>query len=170
LDGAHEQPDLPADPAGRAPGLDTDGAPTDGVGQLRARVALDEEFDRARSDVVASRHRMRSGVSGCRNRKQEERSVNTALWIAAGLLAALALSGAITKTFVSKEKLGAHAGGEWTRDASAGFVRTLRILEILAAIGLVLPAVLGVAPVMVAVTAARWIVLMVGAMITHGLG
>lgn len=96
--------------------------------------------------------------------------MNTALWIAAGLLAALALSGAITKTFVSKEKLGAHAGGEWTRDASAGFVRTLRILEILAAIGLVLPAVLGVAPVMVAVTAARWIVLMVGAMITHGLG
>ena len=94
--------------------------------------------------------------------------MNTALWIAAGLLAAVALVGGITKTFVPKERLGAHAGGEWTRDASAGFVRTLRILEILAAIGLLLPAVLGVAPIMVPVTAACWVVLMVGAMITHG--
>ncbi len=94
--------------------------------------------------------------------------MNTALWIAAGLLAAVALVGGITKTFVPKERLGAHAGGEWTRDASAGFVRTLGILEILAAIGLLLPAVLGVAPIMVAVTAACWVVLMVGAMITHG--
>ncbi len=99
---------------------------------------------------------------------QEERNVNTALWIATGLLAAVALFGGITKTFVPKEKLTAHAGGEWTRDASTGFVRTLGILEILAAIGLVLPAVLRVAPVMVAVTAACWVLLMLGAMITHG--
>lgn len=94
--------------------------------------------------------------------------MDTALWIAAGLLAAVALMGGITKTFVPKEKLAAHAGGEWTRDASTGFVRTLGILEVLAALGLTLPAVLGVAPVMVAVTAACWVVLMLGAMVTHG--
>ena len=42
------------------------------------------------------------------------------------------------------------------------------MLEILAAIGLVLPAVVDVAPVMVPITAVCWIVLMIGAMITHG--
>ncbi len=38
----------------------------------------------------------------------------------------------------------------------------------LAAVGLILPAVLDIAPVMVPVTASCWILLMVGAMITHG--
>jgi hypothetical protein len=93
--------------------------------------------------------------------------VNLALWIAAGLLAAVALAGGISKTFVPKEKLAAHEGGQWTGDAGAGFVKTLGILELLAAVGLILPAVLGIAPVMVAVTAVCWILLMIGAMITH---
>jgi hypothetical protein len=35
-------------------------------------------------------------------------------------------------------------------------------------VGLILPAALDIAPVMVPVTAACWIALMVGAMITHG--
>lgn len=94
--------------------------------------------------------------------------MNLALWIAAGLLAVVALAGGITKTFLPKEKLAAHEGGEWTAGASVGFVRTLGVLELLAVVGLILPAVLGIAPVMVAVTAVCWILLMVGAMITHG--
>ncbi|MCO5995959.1 DoxX family protein [Actinoallomurus rhizosphaericola] len=94
--------------------------------------------------------------------------MNLALWIAAGLLAAVALLGGVTKSFVPKERLAAQHGGEWTRHASAGFVRTLGVLELLAAAGLVLPAVVGVAPVMVPVTAVCWILLMIGAMTTHG--
>ncbi|HWM37392.1 MAG TPA: DoxX family protein [Streptomyces sp.] len=94
--------------------------------------------------------------------------MNLALWIAAGLLAAVALTGGITKTFVPKEKLAAANGGGWTGDAGIGFVKTLGVLEILAAAGLILPAVLGIAPVLVPVTAVCWVLLMVGAMITHG--
>ncbi|MFE9190999.1 DoxX family protein [Micromonospora sp. NPDC007208] len=93
--------------------------------------------------------------------------MNLALWIAAGLLAAVALTGGITKTFVPKEKLAAANGGGWTGDASVGFVKTLGVLELLAAVGLILPAVLDIAPVLVPVTAVCWILLMVGAMITH---
>ncbi|WLS43161.1 DoxX family protein [Micromonospora profundi] len=93
--------------------------------------------------------------------------MSLALWIAAGLLAAIALAGGITKTFVPKEKLAATNGGGWTGDASVGFVKTLGVLEILAAVGLILPAVLDIAPVLVPVTAACWVLLMVGAMITH---
>ena len=95
--------------------------------------------------------------------------MNLALWIAAGLLAALSLFSGITKTFVPKEKLAAaHSGGEWLRHASVGFVKTIGVLELLAAVGLILPGALDIAPFLVPVTAVCWVLLMVGAMITHG--
>ena len=94
--------------------------------------------------------------------------MNLTLWIAAGLLATIALVGGISKTFVPKAKLAAAHGGEWTAGASVGFVKTLGLLELLAAAGLILPAVVDIAPVMVPVTAVCWVLLMIGAMITHG--
>ncbi|MBY8876328.1 DoxX family protein [Actinacidiphila acidipaludis] len=94
--------------------------------------------------------------------------MNLALWISAGLLTAVAMAGGLSKTFIPRARLAAQHGGEWTRDVGQGFVRTLGILELLAAIGLIVPGVLGIAPVMVPVTAACWIALMIGAMITHG--
>lgn len=93
--------------------------------------------------------------------------MNLTLWIAAGLLAVVALVGGISKTFVPKEKLAEAPGGGWTEHASVGFVKTLGVLELLAAVGLILPAALDIAPVMVPVTAVCWVLLMVGAMITH---
>ena len=90
-----------------------------------------------------------------------------ALWIAAGLLATVALTSSISKLFVPKEKLAAAPGGAWTKDASVGFVKTLGTLELLAAVGLILPAAVGIAPVLVPVTAVCWMLLMVGAMFTH---
>jgi hypothetical protein len=65
------------------------------------------------------------------------------------------------------EKLAAAPGGGWTARAGAGVVRTLGTLEILAAVGLVLPALVGIAPVLVPVTGVCWILLMIGAMVTH---
>jgi hypothetical protein len=96
--------------------------------------------------------------------------MNLALWISAGLLATLALFGGVTKAFMPKDKLdelGAKSGCGWTEHASSGFVKTLGVVEILAAAGFVLPAVLDIAPVMVPVTAVCWVLLMIGAMITH---
>lgn len=93
--------------------------------------------------------------------------MNLALWIAAGLLAVVALTGGISKAFVPKEKLAVASGGEWTEDASVGFVKTLGVLELLAVFGLILPAVVDIAPVLVPVTAVCWVLLMVGAMTTH---
>ncbi|MCX4974112.1 DoxX family protein [Streptomyces sp. NBC_00620] len=94
--------------------------------------------------------------------------MNLALWIGAGLLAAVALGGGITKAFVPKEKLAAANGGGWTEDIGVGFIKTLGVLELLAAVGLILPAVVDIAPVMVPVTAVCWVLLMIGAMVTHG--
>lgn len=94
--------------------------------------------------------------------------MNLGLWIATGLLAAVALAGGMSKTLVPKEKLAGLHGGGWTGDVSVAFVKTLGALELLAAVGLVLPALLDIAPVLVPVTAVCWVLLMVGAMFTHG--
>ena len=93
--------------------------------------------------------------------------MNLTLWITTGLLTVVALTGGISKTFVSRDKLAHVPGGGWTKDHTAGFVKTLGVLELLAALGLILPAVTDVAPVLVPITAACWILLMVGATITH---
>ncbi len=93
--------------------------------------------------------------------------MNLTLWIITGLLAAVALTGGISKTFVPKEKLSHVAGGGWTKDHTAGFVKTLGVLELLAVAGLVLPAAIDVAPVVVPITAVCWVLLMIGAMTTH---
>lgn len=93
--------------------------------------------------------------------------MNLALWIAAGLLAAVALTGGITKTFVPRAKLAAAPGGGWTAQTDPRLIKALGVLEILAAAGLILPAALGIAPIMVPVTAVCWILLMIGAIITH---
>jgi hypothetical protein len=107
-------------------------------------------------------------VSSGRIPPSKEKLVNIALWIAAGLLAAVALTGGVTKTFVPRAKLATSHGGEWTAAAGDGAVKALGVVELLAAVGLLLPALLDIAPVLVPVTAVCWVLLMVGAMITHG--
>jgi hypothetical protein len=97
-----------------------------------------------------------------------EKRMNLALWVIAGLLALVALTGGMTKVFMPKEKLAAAPGGGWTAEASVGFVKTLGVLELLAAVGLILPAMVDIAPVLVPVTAICWVFLMVGAMVAHG--
>ncbi|TDC61043.1 DoxX family protein [Streptomyces hainanensis] len=94
--------------------------------------------------------------------------MNLALWIGAGLLAVVALAGGTIKTFAPREKLAASQGGGWTGDVGTGFVKSLGGLELLAAAGLILPAAVGVAPILVPVTAVCWALLMIGAAITHG--
>lgn len=96
--------------------------------------------------------------------------MNSTLWFATGLLAFVALVGGISKTFAPLDKLAAinnGKGGAWVADASPAFVRTLGILQIGAAVGLVLPPLVDIGESMVAVTAVCWILLMVGAITTH---
>ena len=95
--------------------------------------------------------------------------MNVALWIVAGLLAAAYLFSGGGKLILAKERIGTMStSAGWVEDFSAGSVRAIGILEVLGAVGLILPAVLDIAPVMVPVTAVCWALLMVGAMIVHG--
>jgi DoxX-like protein len=92
--------------------------------------------------------------------------VDIALWIIAGLLAAVLLLGGVVKLVRPREELAA-AGMGFAEDLSAGGIRAVGALEVLAGVGLVLPAVLGVAPVLVPLAAVGVVLLMVGAIVVH---
>ncbi len=89
--------------------------------------------------------------------------MNLALWIVAGVLAAV-LVVSTSKAFVPKERI-ASAGhaAEWVLDFSPGALRAIAALELLAAAGLILPGALGIAPGLVPVTASCVALLFVGA-------
>lgn len=92
--------------------------------------------------------------------------MNVFLWTVAALLAALFLASGAMKLLQPKEKLG-DFGLVWTEDFSAGRVKAIGVLEILAAIGLVLPPLLDVAPVLAPLAALGLVLLMLGAALTH---
>ena len=92
--------------------------------------------------------------------------MNIVLWVIAGLLAAAFLGAGLMQLTRSREKLAA-SGMAWTEDFSPGVIKTIGALELLAAIGLILPAALNIAPVLVPLAATGLAVVMVGAMITH---
>jgi uncharacterized membrane protein YphA (DoxX/SURF4 family) len=92
--------------------------------------------------------------------------MNIALWIIAGVLALAFLGAGAMKLAQPKEKLAA-TGMAWVEDFSPGMVKTIGALEVLGALGLILPAALGIIPVLVPIAAVGLAALMVGAAITH---
>jgi uncharacterized membrane protein YphA (DoxX/SURF4 family) len=97
----------------------------------------------------------------------KEKLMNLALWIIAGLLAAVFLLAGGNKLFIPKEKLAKAPGGGWVNDFSARFVKALGAAEILGAVGLILPAALDIAPVLVPLAAVGLATIMVGAAIVE---
>ena len=93
--------------------------------------------------------------------------MNIALWICAGLLAGILLFAGSVKVIVPRKKLAATPGAGWTREVGDGFVKLLGVIEILGAAGLILPAVVGIAPVLVPLAATGVILLMTGAIVAH---
>ena len=94
--------------------------------------------------------------------------MNMALWIVAGLLAAVYLLAGVGKLIVPKEKIATiSSSARWVEDFSAGTLKAIGALELLAALGLILPAVLDIAPVLVPLAALGLVMIMLGAVITR---
>lgn len=91
--------------------------------------------------------------------------MNTALWIVAGILAALFTFAGAGKLFVPYDKLAKAPGAQWVNHFSPGFVKVLGGLEVLGAIGLILPALLDIAPILVPLAAVGLAMIMAGAAI-----
>ncbi len=93
--------------------------------------------------------------------------MNVALWIITGLLAVAFAAGGVSKLIIPEEKIAALPGGRWVEGFSAGFVKATGVLDLLAAVGLILPAALDIAPVLVPVAAVGVVMLMAGAVIVR---
>jgi hypothetical protein len=92
--------------------------------------------------------------------------MNTVLWVIAGVLAAVFFGAGAMKLTQPKQKL-ADSGLGWTEDFNAGTVKVIGGLEVLAAIGLIVPPLVGIAPIVVSLAAVGVALLMIGAAITH---
>jgi uncharacterized membrane protein YphA (DoxX/SURF4 family) len=92
--------------------------------------------------------------------------MNVALWIVQGVLAAFFGAGGVVKATRDRKRL-FDDGMTWVEDFSAGGVKAIAVLEILAAIGLILPAVTGIAPVLTPMAAVGLGLLMAGAAVVH---
>lgn len=101
-----------------------------------------------------------------RNVAREEAVVNVALWIVASLLAVAFLAGGVMKLAQPREKLAASGFG-FVENFSAGAVKAIGLVEVLAAVGLIVPAALGIAPILVPLAAVGVVLLMIGAIVTH---
>lgn len=91
--------------------------------------------------------------------------MNVALWIAAGVLALAFLAAGLTKVVRPREKLARNMA--WVEDFSSGPVKLIGVLEVLGAIGLILPGITGIAPFLVPLAATGLALLMIGAIVVH---
>jgi uncharacterized membrane protein YphA (DoxX/SURF4 family) len=91
--------------------------------------------------------------------------MNIFLWILQIALAGMFAMAGVMKSTQPKEKL--LASMPWVEDFSANTVRFIGVMELLAAIGLILPAATGIATVLTPLAASGLVVMMVLAAITH---
>ena len=87
-------------------------------------------------------------------------------WVLAGLLAIAYLMAGAMKSTRSKPQL-VDAGIVWAGDFPIAAVRFIGIVELLGAIGLILPPIVDVAPVLGSVAAIGLALVQVGAVATH---
>lgn len=88
-----------------------------------------------------------------------------ALWVASGLLAFLYLFAGGTKTFSSKAALASKMS--WTRSASPATIKVVGILELLGAVGVIVPWLTGIAPILTPIAATGLAAIQLVAIVIH---
>jgi small-conductance mechanosensitive channel len=108
---------------------------------------------------ISERVAGKSKSGGVAKRRGGERSMNIALWIIQALLAALFLFAGVTKLVLPIEEMTKQI-------AMPGlFLRFIGVCEVLGAIGLILPWLLGIRPGLTSLAAAGLVLVMIGATI-----
>lgn len=87
--------------------------------------------------------------------------MDIALWIVASVFAVAYTAGGLIKLTWSYERYAARL--DWPRDFTPGHLRFMGVLEVLGGLGLALPALSGIAPVLVPVAASGLALYMAGA-------
>jgi uncharacterized membrane protein YphA (DoxX/SURF4 family) len=91
--------------------------------------------------------------------------MNVFLWILQVVLAAMFAMAGVQKATQPKDELAARL--PWVEDFSAGTVRLIGVMELLGSVGLILPAALGIAPVLTPLAATGLAIVMALAMLAH---
>jgi hypothetical protein len=94
-------------------------------------------------------------------------AVNTITWILSGLLAFAFLGAGAAKLASSRRSLLANPRMAWAHDFSNAQVKGIGGLEVLGAVGVILPWLLDIARVLTPVAALGLAALMVGALVVH---
>lgn len=92
--------------------------------------------------------------------------MNSILWIAQGLLAAMFLMAGLMKLAKSKEAVKPKMG-DWVDAVSTPAFKLIGLLEFLGAIGVVLPLAIGILPILTPVAAIGLVLTMTGAIGLH---
>ncbi|CAM5289991.1 DoxX family protein [Mycolicibacterium aubagnense] len=93
--------------------------------------------------------------------------MNMALWIIAGVLAFVFAGSGVMKLVVPKDKLVASGQG-WAADVDPNAIRGIGVVEFLGAIGLIVPPLVHILPVLAPLAAVGLVLVMLGAIVTHG--
>jgi uncharacterized membrane protein YphA (DoxX/SURF4 family) len=96
----------------------------------------------------------------------KENDMTVLAWILQGVLGLAFLAAGGMKLAQPRKKL-IDSGMSWAEDFTDGPVKVIGALEVLGAVGLVLPTLLGVAPVLTPIAAAALALVMAGAVVTH---
>jgi hypothetical protein len=93
--------------------------------------------------------------------------METVIWIAQGLLAAVLAMAGLTKLARPKTELLTQGSMAWVEDFDERQIKGIGTLEIAAALGLIIPAAVNVVPALTAIAASGVVLLMLGAGATH---
>lgn len=91
--------------------------------------------------------------------------MNVVLWIIQALLALMFLMSGIMKVTRKKEQLAAQMG--WVEDFSQPVIQMIGTVEILGALGVILPSLTKILPWLTPLAAAGLVLTMIGASLTH---
>ncbi len=93
--------------------------------------------------------------------------MNIALWVVQGLLAAVYLAAGVMKVVQPRERMVASGRFDWAKDMSDGAVKAVGAIEVLGAIGVVLPWLTGIAPILTPIAAVGLVIVQVLAARVH---
>jgi len=93
--------------------------------------------------------------------------MNIALWTVQGLLAFVYLTAGGLKVIRPREKLVATGQLDWMKDHSDAAVKAVGAIEILGALGVILPEATGIAPILTPIAAVGLVIVQIGAMRVH---
>jgi hypothetical protein len=93
--------------------------------------------------------------------------VNIALWIAQGLLVLVYLVAGGLKVVRPRGQLVASGNFDWMKDSSDAGVKAVGLVEILGALGVILPWLTGIAAILTPIAAIGLVVVQIGALRVH---